>query len=192
MVVRDTEVWFSRSVRMADVDFDDVDGLLRAVDDRVRGYFLGPIDHMRGMWDDQGLFASVLVCATTIEFLSYLERPNDDKDRIARWLAAYVPAFRQEINNTTLAYYFEQRYRHHIAHKAYVSLGRLAQFDGVVRIDDTVVSVNPFALADEIGRQLEAMVDATRQHQGRRAVFVHAMRQLFGAEVALARRQGGF
>ena len=74
---------------------------------------------------DAGLFVAALTCATTIEFLAMVENPSDDKGAIARWLGTYLAEFRAHIGNETLAHFFERRYRHQFAHKAYVSLGRL-------------------------------------------------------------------
>src|SRR5258708_11738709 len=148
MTVAHGEIWFAPGIRMVDLDFNNVPLLVEALTRRFEGFFLNVIDALRNMEPaESGLFVSVLACAATIEFLSMVENPGQQENLIASWLERYVPEFRETLGPKSLARFFEERYRHHLAHKAYISLGRLGDFDGIVQVDGAAVTVNPFGLS---------------------------------------------
>ena len=190
MAVARGEIWFAPGVRMVDLDFNDFRFLVDAFRRRVEGFFLDPIDALRGMQPaESGLFVSVLACAATIEFLSTIESPSRDQDRIKSWLEAHVPQFREAFGSKTLAQFFEERYRHHLAHKAYISLGRLGDFDGIVQVDGGAVTVNPFALSRALRSWLVRFSDDLCEGRRDARAFCHVLRPLFEPEVELARAE---
>jgi hypothetical protein len=163
MALVNGEVWFAPQVRMVDVDFTDFESLVDSFARRVYGFFLAPIAFLRTANPPEAcLFVAVLTCATTIEFLATVERPNENDEQIARWLAKHIPDFNARIGDQTLARFFERRYRHHVAHKAFVSLGRLGDIDGIVNVEGPAVTVNPFALGRAIDGWLDRYVDELR------------------------------
>src|SRR6266540_4121493 len=114
MAVVNSEVWFAPQVRMVDVDLL----ILSRSWIHSRGVLLAPIEFLRKVDPPQGgLFVAVLTCATTIEFLTTVQRQNGDNEPIARWLTEYIPEFNARIGDQTLGRLFGRRYRHLVAHQ---------------------------------------------------------------------------
>lgn len=74
MAIARGELWFAPNRCMADIDLDDPSGLINAFCDRIDGFFLEPVRHLKTMAQEEAsLFASALICAATIESLAHFE-----------------------------------------------------------------------------------------------------------------------
>lgn len=191
MAVSRGEVWFAPGIRMVDLNFDDPVSLVGAFHERIRGFFLGPVQLLqKSEPPESGLFVGALSCAAAVEAIASVDPKFRGRDAlIASWLEAHVPAFRERIGDTTLAQIFERRYRHHLAHKAYVSLGRLGDIDGAVSSDSGVVTVNPFLLAREVESVLLQLVADVREGRRDPQAFAYSLRELFEPEVRQAKAE---
>lgn len=194
MTISRGELHFAPGVRMADLNFDDSRSLIDAFELRVKGYFLKPADFLGGMPEtESGLFACALICAATIEFVARIDPQLHRHPRpIAGWLEQYIPEFSVRVSNRSAAAFFEERFRNGLAHHGYIaSLGRLGHINGVISIDQDVVTVNPFQLVKKITNWLDAFVADLRSGDRDVRAFQEMLKELFEAEVLRARQELG-
>lgn len=192
MAIARGELWFAPNRRMADIDLDDPRGLIDSFCDRINGFFLEPVRHLKTMAQEEAsLFASALICAATIESLGRFEPAlRNTNQPIAAWLQANISQFRQDVGGKSAAAYFDERFRNGIAHEGYVaSLGRLGNLSEVVAIDRDVVTINPFLLVEEIVDWLSRFQDDLKNNRRDVHAFQHRMKELFETEINRARQE---
>ena len=96
------------------------------------------------------------------------------------------------VSGRTAAEFFEERFRNGLAHNGYVaSLGRLGDIDGLISIDQDVVTISPFALIERISVWLDTFVSDLRSRRRDIRAFQHKLKELFSEEVDTARQEVG-
>lgn len=180
---------------MRELDLDSPESVLRAFECRVEGLFLSPVRILAKYGDsvEGALFSSALLVAALIESLARVEFGTKVDDAITQWLKAHLKEFRENItldgNTLSLAAVFEQRFRNGLAHNGYVaSLGRLSgELDVPVVAGGSMVTVNPFALAEAVAEQFRSFCNELRNGVRDIRKFAYFVREQFAREVECAR-----
>jgi hypothetical protein len=204
MAVVKGQLFFAPGVPMKDLDFRDHGSILEAFESRIHGLFLSPIVALEARNDveEGALFGAALLVAALIESVARVDTGADEHGTLIRqWLETNVAEFRAEIvlgggrgggqKTETLASMFEYRFRNGLAHNGYVaSLGRLSRdIEGPVQVSGTVVTVNPFVLANIVAAWFDNLANDLREKRRDIRAFAYRVEELFREEVKQAKAE---
>lgn len=139
-------VHFSPNYKYKDINLDDKNCLIEAFEDRVRGFYLKPIEILN---DSQCAFSAGLLCVTTIDFLARIsiieKRVNK---RIKEWLKTNIHGYFDD----ELANRFYDEFRNGLVHEGLIKKGGQFSYEigSLLYEEDNIIVVNPELLLDEI------------------------------------------
>lgn len=152
-------LYFSPDIRFAELDFDDVPGLIRAFQRRVEGFYLEPATRSLSAGDS---FAGGLICCAAIELIAKIS----SNDRPGAWLSANLPEF---VGDGELAERFWALFREGLAHEGRIKRNDECSGQFSLEIPDTLVTigsvlvVNPQKLLEGVraafGRYLATLTE---------------------------------
>jgi len=174
-------LYFSPSYKFSELDFDDACRLLKAVIDRVEGFYLAPAERSLKAGD---AFAGGLICCASIEFIATLSGKKDP----GVWITNNIVDFG---NDGKLANRFWDYFRHGLAHEGRIkSNGDVSgqfslEIPTMVTSAGTVLVVNPQLLLTAVRAAFQAYCRDI--DEGKAAHLAKYLRRLFQREVAAAK-----
>jgi hypothetical protein len=170
-------LYFSPRFRFSDLDVDDSEKLIEALQDRLMGFYLAPASRLLGTGD---AFAAGLLCCTAIDFVALCsgdEHPDG-------WLRKNIPDFGDD---EALAGNFWNWFRHGLVHEGRIkAFGQFSlDFPRLLNVVGPALVVNPQLLLEAIQGAFQSYFEQLDETQSAR--LVKRLQRYFRAEIAAAR-----
>lgn len=196
MVRKSGALYFSPDQRFSEIDFADADQVVKAFQERVRGYYLEPAKMLLG---EGYLFGACLLCAVCVDFLARYSLDIDTRVnekpglRMARWLENEIAEFGEQDptrKGKTLACRFVADHRDGLVHHGLVKEAGFVSNPGPGKIvwmekqaGTCCMGVDVERLLAAVGCAFDEFCDSLNE-PARQAKFCEVVRKVFEADLA--------
>jgi len=184
-------LYFSPNYKFSELRWSDKEKLIEAFKDRVEGFYLKPAKKLN---EERHGFAAGVLCVATIDFLARIETGllNATGRRFKKWLKDNIKEFNENDpldQNITLAYRFYDEFRNGLVHEGRIkNVGQFSyEFDELVRVENSVMIVNPEKLLEKIERSFNRYIEKIRRNESAFQAFKCALIRDFQRDVEYAR-----
>jgi|YelNatPaOPRAMG01_1025707.scaffolds.fasta_scaffold13857_1 hypothetical protein len=189
-------LYFSTKYKFTELEWDDKDNLLEAFQDRVRGFYIEPIEELNKKCK---AFAAGVLCVVTIDFLARIETsPDGVQKRFEYWVGNNIKEFytpNLDIPLQEFANRFYKEFRNGLVHEGRIKkAGQFSyNYDALVEFSEVngpepIMIINPKCLQEAISKSFEKYIDKVQKEESIFQAFKCALMRDFQLEVEYARR----
>jgi hypothetical protein len=170
-------LYFSPRFRFSDLDIDDTQKLVEALQDRLMGFYLEPASRLLNTGD---AFAAGLLCCAAIDFAALCS--GDDHPEM--WLCKNIRDFG---GDKDLAGKFWKWFRDGLVHEGRVkAFGQFSlEFPNLLNVVGPALVVNPKLLLEAIQKAFKTYFEELDETQSAR--LMKRLQRYFRAEIVAAR-----
>lgn len=183
MRIRDV-LYFSPKYKFSQLNWDDKDALIKAFEDRVKGFYLEPAEKLN---ENKCGFASGLLCVVTIDFLARIATGKEKVKRedFEKWLKDNIEEF-----NDQLATKFYKDFRCGLVHEGRIkNCGQFSyESKNLAWSEGKVMIVNPRLLLERIEKAFESYINKIQIEDSAFQNFKNALNRDFKNDFELARK----
>ncbi len=143
------KLYFAPDLKFDLVKWNDKEALIKAFEDRINGFYLGPSQKLCQL-NKFYAFAAGVLCVSTIDCLAMISiSPNRVGDRFKQWTQNNIA----ELNQSSLASRFYEDFRNGLVHEGRIKKGGQFSFETdnkLLKIDEGVMIINPDILIQKI------------------------------------------
>lgn len=189
-------LYFSPKCKFIELRWDDKDALIKAFQDRVEGFYLGPAKKLNC---EGYTFATGIMCVTTIDFLARIETGSHKvSERFEYWVKNNIEQFNKPNPDKplqTLAYRFYDEFRNGLVHEGRIKNAGQFSHDcnelvETVKVNGTesVMIVDPGHLLKAIATSFTGYMNKVKKEEFAFQAFKCALIRDFRRDVEYANR----
>jgi hypothetical protein len=151
--------------------------------DRIRGFYLEPAIRSA---DAEDAFASGLILVSAIDAISWIKyAPRSAKRKVGDEFKQFVSVELASFADSQIAERFYQDFRNGLVHECRIKNGGQFSLDHphTVKEENSILSINPRRLADEVEEALLRYVGALMKDETARATFLQTVKDEFSHEL---------
>lgn len=182
MNIRDI-IYYSPTVMMDALDFDDKENLLYAFQDRMENYYFLPIKQLNGL--RYAFAAGILLLSLIDAFARYSTRTDDPGPRIKEWVKQNLKiGHYNESEIEKIARVIYEDFRCGLLHESHIkNCGQFSyEVGNAVYLDRDFVIINPSSLFKEIESYFQQFIDDLAVNEELYGIFLDRMRKDFEEE----------
>jgi len=182
-------LYFSPKDKYSELNWDKRDELIRAFENRVKGFYLQPAEQLN---KNKMGFATGVLCMTTMDFLAKLFFNNSK--RMVKWLKKNIKEFCKidpNFTNRTLADRFNDEFRNGLIHEGRIkNVGQFSyDFPEIINMEEEVMIVNPGKLLCKIEFLLDNYIKQVKESESLFLKFRESLRKDFKREIDYIKKE---
>ena len=178
------KLYFAPGITFSDLDLKSGEKLALHYKDRIRGFYIEPAVRSS---DAKDAFAAGLILVSAIDAIAWIKYAPRTADRqVGKEFKKFVSAELASFTDPKIAERFYQDFRNGLVHECRIKNGGQFSLDhpDTVKEEDSILSINPRRLADEVEAALLNYVKVLMENEAARAGFLQTVKDEFADELS--------